>query len=354
MRPIAPPPHRPRSRIPRETTRVSESNGKNKSQKNNLSISSWLPFGEDLKTSSSDSINDFLQQRGDEVAISTSCSGEESHEEGNIEIQLNSSLDENATWGTTTFEEHGLLDLTPVPLPDSPRNEETLNNFPAAVRTEPFTTSRATRALPLPRGQKVVHRRGLAKRNEDSFTFEEEGSTSRGRRGRSVSGSRNRARSKSLMKKSLIKPAKRRSRSVLKVKVGQSNNEVTESNTERIAGVNGRIEKPQLPPSQSARSVEDTQAPFDEIASANNRPILQTQAAETVSINPSSVCLPRPLHTRNLLATSVYHNEATGIWITTINMSQKESVSKSNAAKYLKAFSFQSESEARESGEIRN
>ena len=156
------------------------------------------------------------------------------------------------------------------------------------------------------------------------------------------------------MKKSLIKPAKRRSRSVLKVKVGQSNNEVTESNTERIAGLNGRIEKPQLPPSQSARSVEDTQAPFDEIASANNRPILQTQAAETVSINPSSVCLPRTLHTRNLLATSVYHNEATGIWITTINMSQKESVSKSNAAKYLKAFSFQSESEARESGEIRN
>jgi hypothetical protein len=46
------------------------------------------------------------------------------------------------------------------------------------------------------------------------------------------------------------------------------------------------------------------------------------------------------------------NNEATGIWITTINMSQKEAVNKSNAAKYLKAFSFQTEREARESGKF--
>ena len=59
--------------------------------------------------------------------------------------------------------------------------------------------------------------------------------------------------------------------------------------------------------------------------------------------------LPRRILTRTLLTTSVYHNEATGIWITTINMSQKNNVTKSNAAKYLKAFSFLTEREARES-----
>ena len=59
--------------------------------------------------------------------------------------------------------------------------------------------------------------------------------------------------------------------------------------------------------------------------------------------------LPRRIQTRSLLTTSVYHNQATGIWITTINMSQKSNVTKSNAAKYLKAFSFLTEREARES-----
>ena len=69
-----------------------------------------------------------------------------------------------------------------------------------------------------------------------------------------------------------------------------------------------------------------------------------------ISRNTTSVVsLPRPIHTRNLLTSSVYNNEATGIWITTINMNQKSNVTKSNAAKYLKAFSFHTEREARES-----
>lgn len=60
--------------------------------------------------------------------------------------------------------------------------------------------------------------------------------------------------------------------------------------------------------------------------------------------------LPQPLHTRVLLTTSVYHNKATGIWITTINMNQRGSrVTQKNAGKYLKAFSFRTEREARES-----
>jgi len=56
------------------------------------------------------------------------------------------------------------------------------------------------------------------------------------------------------------------------------------------------------------------------------------------------------IHPRILLTATVYHNMATNLWITTINTNQK-GVAKnpSTASKYLKAFSFASEREARES-----
>ena len=53
---------------------------------------------------------------------------------------------------------------------------------------------------------------------------------------------------------------------------------------------------------------------------------------------------------RVLLAATVYHNTATGLWITTINTNQRGVAKNPNLAnKYLKAFSFPSEHEARES-----
>eukprot|EP00523_Entomoneis_sp_CCMP467_P017547 CAMPEP_0168810340 /NCGR_PEP_ID=MMETSP0726-20121227/3551_1 /TAXON_ID=265536 /ORGANISM="Amphiprora sp., Strain CCMP467" /LENGTH=772 /DNA_ID=CAMNT_0008862353 /DNA_START=58 /DNA_END=2373 /DNA_ORIENTATION=+ len=53
---------------------------------------------------------------------------------------------------------------------------------------------------------------------------------------------------------------------------------------------------------------------------------------------------------RVLLAATVYHNTATGLWITTINTNQKGvSRDPKRANKYLKAFSFPTEQEARES-----
>jgi hypothetical protein len=53
---------------------------------------------------------------------------------------------------------------------------------------------------------------------------------------------------------------------------------------------------------------------------------------------------------RVLLAATVYHNTATNLWITTINTNQR-GVAKNSALanKYLKAFSFSTENEARES-----
>jgi hypothetical protein len=59
---------------------------------------------------------------------------------------------------------------------------------------------------------------------------------------------------------------------------------------------------------------------------------------------------PEQIHSRILLTATVYHNTATNLWIATINTNQK-GVSKNpaTASKYLKAFSFASEQEARES-----
>ena len=56
------------------------------------------------------------------------------------------------------------------------------------------------------------------------------------------------------------------------------------------------------------------------------------------------------IHPRILLTATVYHNTATNLWITTINTNQKGVAKNPNtASKYLKAFSFASEREARES-----
>jgi len=65
---------------------------------------------------------------------------------------------------------------------------------------------------------------------------------------------------------------------------------------------------------------------------------------------PALGILNEEIRPRILLAATVYHNTATNLWITTINTNQR-GVAKnpSLANKYLKAFSFQSESEARES-----
>jgi len=59
---------------------------------------------------------------------------------------------------------------------------------------------------------------------------------------------------------------------------------------------------------------------------------------------------PERNHSRILLTATVYHNTATSLWIATINTNQK-GVAKNptKASRYLKAFSFSTEKEARES-----
>lgn len=69
-----------------------------------------------------------------------------------------------------------------------------------------------------------------------------------------------------------------------------------------------------------------------------------------VALNSASSHQPERNHSRILLAATVYHNTATNLWIATINTNQK-GVAKNpaKASRYLKAFSFSTEKEARES-----
>lgn len=96
------------------------------------------------------------------------------------------------------------------------------------------------------------------------------------------------------------------------------------------------------------QSVERTPVNESKFSALNNmreNPVVE----ESTSMANDIVNLPKPIHTRTLLTSSVYNNQATGIWITTINMNQNSNVTRSNAAKYLKAFSFHTEREALES-----
>ena len=77
-------------------------------------------------------------------------------------------------------------------------------------------------------------------------------------------------------------------------------------------------------------------------------PMLSSPTTASISSGPWKQ--PDQIHSRILLTATVYHNTATNLWIATINTNQK-GVAKNPAmaSKYLKAFSFASENEARES-----
>eukprot|EP00535_Pseudo-nitzschia_heimii_P005498 CAMPEP_0197186784 /NCGR_PEP_ID=MMETSP1423-20130617/14612_1 /TAXON_ID=476441 /ORGANISM="Pseudo-nitzschia heimii, Strain UNC1101" /LENGTH=724 /DNA_ID=CAMNT_0042638191 /DNA_START=135 /DNA_END=2310 /DNA_ORIENTATION=+ len=70
----------------------------------------------------------------------------------------------------------------------------------------------------------------------------------------------------------------------------------------------------------------------------------------STALNSISSQQPERIHSRILLTATVYNNTATNLWIATINTNQK-GVAKNptKASRYLKAFSFSTEKEARES-----
>lgn len=96
--------------------------------------------------------------------------------------------------------------------------------------------------------------------------------------------------------------------------------------------------------------------PTDNTGNANSNPKISTTprtvtSSSTAAPSCATVSLPEAVHTRILLKSSVFHNEASNLWISTVNTNQKQASNstKRTNPKYLKAFSFHTEREARES-----
>lgn len=374
FRPIAPPPRIPRSRKDRKKQPRKACGDVIPSSS---PIKSWLPFGDECRCPAGDSLEEtFFNALDHEVGIVTSCSGEDTSSLEGVEMQLRSSLD--PMWhDSTSFDEQSLSDLAPIPPPNA-TTDITQNDVRLACSesTEIFSNNAFARKLMrLQPNQKIVKRIGMTKSTSSSQNDDEAKIPSR--RGRSMSTTRN-TRTKSAIGNrpprslSLKKPKKskkkkekvpRRSRSIVRVRANRSESSGEDKNSTDSADESNEVESQVKKETNRSSDVRDSvqpsapiqihsrngiDAPIDEIPSNLGGPFPTTPVANTQVVS-SDLTLPSVIRTRNLLETSVYHNEATGIWITTINMSQKETVSKSNASKYLKAFSFQTEHEARES-----
>ena len=349
MQPIPPPPRRPRSRSSRATGKIERNKQKKSSMVGGSGVKYWVPFGDELRSASSDSNDSCVDALDTDVTISASWSGDSDETGGGIEMEL-------SNWNSSpSVDQQSLSDLALIPLP-------TQNNAPIADSTSAMPPTTRT-----PNNRKIVKTKGLAKRTprRESISSGDAPSSdaTRETRGRSDSHP-SRARSKSRtstprsftavkVKRKEDKPSLR-SRSIgmpraLPPKPIQQERDYPEEEVAKYASV--ATESNQVQALYSGQNdVIAYDVSFDETsrsAGLEEHPIASTPV--NAEAGNSSICLPRPIYTRNLLTTSVYNNQATGIWITTINMSQKESVTKSNAAKYLKAFSFQTEREARES-----
>lgn len=337
-------------------------------------VKSWLPFGCDLRSPSSDSIEDtFFNALDSEVAFATSCSEDADDSTGGVEMQLRSTIgnyNRPSPWHLKddSADEQSLSELAPIPFPGT-ANDQTDRSMRLTHNesTESISNAAFARNQKAPQSnQKIVKRRGLGRNNSQS----DDDKTLRGR-GRSVSTqrttrSRSAIRTKPARSFSLIRNAPKnivpgRSRSIIRFRGSRSdssgedksaseksrdseNGGMANRSMDRSREIRGTVQPSASIPMHSRNAAE---VPFDDNASVLEHPFPTTPIANGAP--ESELVLPRVIRTRDLLETSVYHNEATGIWITTINMSQKETVVKSNAAKYLKAFSFQTEHEARES-----
>ncbi len=369
----------------------------------NSSVKNWVPFsdGDESGSSNNRTSSSFYNS---EMDISTSWSGESDDREG-IEIELgppsmkaNDSV--NWDWASKPISDEN---IEPVPLPTAPSGVLSAESFVTSsshrtgtsAATEPMsnlTNDRRHRrdmrpaGIPPVRNRNYVKRIGLSDKrggNEDGSESVDENSQSRGRqscsrsthrarsssRARSNSRAPRQGRSRSVAKGEKSKDSKRsrRARSIARLGRSRTNNakiDETDSNLDTFNEADTRrhsstreidcvkSSRPPLPSSPSPRQLEEPPSlslpPIDNSAILIDSSLNSSEVGANTGVR-TSVCLPRPIHTRNLLTTSVYHNQQTDIWITTINMSQKDTVTKSNAAKYLKAFSFQTEHEARES-----
>mmetsp|Transcript_10832 Transcript_10832/g.20260 ORF Transcript_10832/g.20260 Transcript_10832/m.20260 type:complete len:698 (-) Transcript_10832:1128-3221(-) len=361
MRPIAPPPHFRHSRSIRKKQASAET--KAVVPASDL-VRSWVPF---------DNVDedDNSRYNGNEVSITPSFSNEPFAEETGIEAQLKTSYNNDNNDGLlgTSYVHSGSFsnfeNIAPVPLPFS-----SCENNPVCEPIRLDTNADNVKMVGLNRNQplgslqsitnqRVVQKKGLGKRT--NIVGSAKNKKMRGesienqRRGSINSADKNQRRSSRSLSVRRVKTHRQKNNQRSSIARNEANrHDCVESNEdERQDNYDGRSNEISIATIQPASiNVHDRTLPAAEIPPRNQgMDTSSTKSSvadsdESTSLSPN---LPSMFRTRNLLATSVYHNQATGIWITTINMSQKETVNKSNAAKYLKAFSFQTEHEARES-----
>lgn len=362
MKPIAPPPDFRYARSNRKKQASSESDSL--VQQNTL-VKSWVPF---------DHFDEDVNCRyfGNEVSITPSFSNEGCEEETGIEAQLASSNstanDASPGMSYVSGTYSNFENIAPIPLPFSPRENsgpicEPDNQGPSADRVKMVGINRnqPLGSLQSISNQRVVQRMGLGKRTNKVPKRSAKNKKLRGesvetqQRGRPRSADKIQSRpSRSL---SLVPTRKHKQKNILRLSI--TRNEADRHDSFELNENEEQEKCDELNDCVSASPKEHTRISVREqiLPAVENPPrnrgvdtsLTMSSGSSSDQSSSSSLKLPNVFRTRNLLATSVYHNQATGIWITTINMSQKETVNKSNAAKYLKAFSFQTEHEARES-----
>lgn len=233
-------------------------------------------------------------------------------------------------WSSISIDQRELLDIDPVPAPQ----------LEAAGRLETFPRSASIYAPPISSG---CRKKESENRSSERILERKTGLDNSSSRFRSNSGTR--------VRDSTPLPSRRRSASSSKYQANEkrrrtvdSGNSITEiSDSKPLTSIQRRSSI------SMSGHIEVRTSIHPESARSDSNEKNSRKKVTDVALTSFNLTLPTPVYTRHLLPTSVYHNQATGIWITTINMSQKEEITRSNAAKYLKAFSFPTENEARES-----
>jgi hypothetical protein len=311
----------------------------------NTAVSSWNDAFDDKVPHIESKPSNESDLAGSLISSSWSKDDEDySDADEGVEVAIQGYNTRNHTWNSIAIDRSELLDIEPVPVPKI-HNENIFSNQKSNLRSaNPIPQARNGRNTDSERGQRSVAGK---KREKNSGEAKMELKI-----GLNTSSLRKRNSSYVKTRESSPMPFRRRSSSSTKyLSYASSHNDSNRRHsTAMITQTDVARTSLRLPVSRVHKKENEMIMTRNE--RLTNERLCNENRADSfsnLSNGNSSIVLPGPIYTRNLLPSSVYNNRATGIWITTINMSQKEVVTKVNAAKYLKAFSFPTENEARES-----
>jgi hypothetical protein len=317
----------------------------------NKDVSSWNAFEDRDRHIESKSSNE-SDLAGDLISSSWSNDDDEYSDAGEgVEVAIrgyntksHQGLTTDSNWNSIAIDRRELLDMEPVPVPEIRDDNSNAIRRSQLRSVPPRPLSRKDCNTDLER-----RHRSIGGNKGDTIQHEAKMEVKIG-----LGNSSHRKRSSSCVRarESSPMPFRRRSLSSNKYQANvPTNNDSTRRHSTPAVRRNDFEYEPTVLPVSRGRQSEDETRVFINERLTRGRLCNENRAdsSSNLSNDSSSLVLPSPIYTRHLLPSSVYNNRATGIWITTINMSQKEVITKVNAAKYLKAFSFPTENEARES-----